>query len=173
MVLAERSPSLVHYLVKNPPWISQAPSPFSLRRHKASVCSVNRCVAGGHIAHQSAVQKIPQCVFPFFPSFSTVMLDYTLSTGNSFNLSLLQARCALQNRRISAVSTTQASVTRVHRDGLEQRKELFLAFFPRKKTHTHKKHSETTKQLKTQCVMAERFSLSVPSFVRCLCSVSE
>lgn len=30
MVLAERRPSPVRYLVKDPAWISQAPSPFSL-----------------------------------------------------------------------------------------------------------------------------------------------
>lgn len=61
------------------------------------------------------------------------MPDYALSRGNSFNLSLLQAGCVLQNRGIVAVSTTQASVTRVHRDGLEHRKKLFQAFFHKKK----------------------------------------
>lgn len=87
MILAERRPSVARNLVKNPPWISQAPSANSPHRHKASVCSVNRCVAGGHIAHQSAVWKIPQCGVSFFPpSFQTIMPEQTLSIFHSSRL---------------------------------------------------------------------------------------
>lgn len=115
------------------------------------------CCWGPHRSSVSSLEDSSEWVSFFSPLLFkqscriTPSAEGTLSIFHSCRLDVL---CRTEG--CVAVSTTQASVTRVHRDGLEHRKKLFLVLFPRKKT-AHK-NAEKPQGNQDGCVSSWRNS---------------